>query len=394
MAVLERSLDQVEVQLMHYPTALLVRYRGALDEAALKRAYDALAMRNPLLRASIQRDETAYRFLVRPQDSARVAVHSGDDASYLREVAALWDTTRAVAQLTIIRGSGEGFVAMHTDHAMADGRAKYGLMTQLWKLYADIVRGVDVPVVHSTTLPLSPARVLAARLGKPEPSLPDLTKQLESVLLGQKYVSLSEEDTAQLVRTARARGTSVHALIAGTAMVIQRGYLQAGVGAVPMVCRSPVDLRGRMRPPLEATDVTNFAGVQMAQVEVRDCDDPVVIGKEIKEQIEAGIARDEPIRELTMRAPGETEEFSEAGLNIATVTNLGACPDFATAPDVDLVDFEVYTYSSVFSHPGYVAYTYRGRLKFQLIYRKETNSESVIDEIAGQLKDRLTWFSA
>lgn len=391
MPIMERGLDQIEQQLLNKPTAVLVRYRGVLDEAALRWAYEVLSRRHPLLRGAVSRGEAGWVFRAAPSDQARVVVREGDDTSYLRELAKSWDYTASLAQLTVCRGAGNGVVAMTTDHAMADGPAKFGLMTQLWDLYAAKVRGAT-PVTSGGLLPASPARLLADYLGRPEPALPDAGKPPESHVLGQKHVSLSEEDTARLVQTARDMGTSVHSLLAGVVMLVQRAHLGAEE-AVSMACRSTVDLRPRMRPPLAPTDVTSFAGLQVAQVYVRHSDDPVTIGKEIKEQLETGITRNEPAHDLASRVPGEPEAFGGAGLHIATVTNLGVSAGFGEVPGLDLEDFQMFSYTGSFSHPTYVAHTYRGRLNFQVAYRPDTFDAAEIDDIAGALLERLRWFS-
>lgn len=394
ITVLKRHLDGIELQLMNKPTALIVKYCGHLDEDALGKAYDCVATRHPFVTGYIGKDLDGYFIEVRPDSTTQFVVHEAEDLSFLREVSASWDLERAVAQLTVIRGTSGGFVAMHTDHAISDGTVKYRLLQELWEFYAEIVAGNRVAVSPNGSLPHSPARLLAKHLGLSDKKLdgsPDDVKA-DSFILSQKYISLSEEDTSQLVHAAQAMGTSVHALLCGTVLVTQRNHIKTGDGSVLMACRTPVNIRKRLEPPVGPIEVTNFGGLQVAKVQVRKNDDPVAIGKEVKDQLDSGIARGEPVRELAVRTPGEMESFGGPGLSIATVTNMGTVAEFARAEGLEIVDFQIFSHALAFSHPGYAVYTYSRRLNIQVMYRPELHSVAEIDEISSGVIGRLRSF--
>jgi hypothetical protein len=157
-----------------------------------------------------------------------------------------------------------------------------------------------------------------------------------------------------------------------------------------MVCRSPVNLRGRLGGVrIGATEVSNLSGLHVAQVSVRRNDDPISVGVMVKGQLDAGIAGEDPVRDILGRFPGKQDAFSEPTLDVVNVSNLGNIPELPRPTGLELSDFRIMTQKSGNSQPGYVAYSYAGRLGIQVVCRADLYTEEQVGLLVGGLDRQL-----
>jgi hypothetical protein len=387
---LRRYLDRFDQQQLDKQTAVIVHFTGQVDEAALAEAYEALARAHPVLRGCIRAADDGYLLDVSPQGRLHFVVAEDVGVEFLHETVQTWDLREKVAQLTLLRRASGGLLAMHTDHSIADGEVKLTLLRQLLQHYTDIINGIPVSVDAGLRLPTGAEEILAAwRPGNFEPGKGTGTLAYESFPFGQRYLRFSRSQTADLLEAARIGGTSMHAIICGAALTAQRTHVDTSSAAQPMICRTPVNLRARLADVIGSTTVTNLSGLHIAHVEVARDSNPLVIGREVKAQLDAGIAAGTPVQDILDRYPGKPEAFSDPTLSVANISNLGVIPLFPQPASMTITDFQILTQKSGYSHPGYVAYTYGGRVTVQLVYNTEVYTSTQIDALAGTFAARL-----
>ncbi|GHE98810.1 hypothetical protein GCM10017786_34700 [Amycolatopsis deserti] len=384
---LERQLDNIELQVMHYPSAVVVEYQGELVPEAMQEAYWQLCRRHPVLRTRVER-RGADHFLVMPDETfPEVAVHDGGGEEHLRRVGLEWRLDRAVSQLTVVTGSGRGLVAMFTDHLIADGKAKSALFDELCALYGAILNGTPLSVEVGTALPAAPTDVLRSRVG--DEAMPPVVhvsdpRDFVGVEALRRYIRLTERQTSRLVAVAKANGTSVHAVLCGVILLAQRRHW-TDTAESKMVCLAPVNLRERVSPRVGALDTTNFIGVSPAEVKVEPDTDPIALGREVKQLLETAIANRQPEQEILARTSGSQSPPVGQDLGTAAISNLGVVPEYPQVPLLRIVDFQVFTHCVKGATPSYAAYTYQGRLGIEAFYRSDLYPAAQADGLVAEI---------
>ncbi|MTD59002.1 phthiocerol/phthiodiolone dimycocerosyl transferase family protein [Amycolatopsis pithecellobii] len=388
---LERNLDNIELQAMHHVSAYVVVYEGEVDLTSMHEAYRLLCVRHPVLRARVERVGTRYRFRVPESGSPRVAVHRSGGENHLREVGRRWRPDDAVAQLTLVKGETRGLVAMFTDHAIADGKAKLAYLHELLRLYGEIVAGTRPIAEPGRSLPDTPSQTLRARVGS-EAMPPVVNESDPRDFLGaealRRYIRLSPNQTKRLVAVARQNKTTVYAVLCGVILLAQRRYWQKEPPAT-MICLAMVNLRERVTPRVGALDTTNFIGVSPAEVKVEADTDPIALGREVREFLENAIAQRRPEQEILARTTGSQSPPVGQDLGTAAISNLGVVSDFPVVPNVRITDFQIFTQSIKGATPSYGVYTYQGCLSIEAFYRSDlyphSQADSLVEDISREI---------
>lgn len=391
--ILQRYLDDVESSLRNSSPSRVVEYQGKVDEEALSRAFHLLCVHHPVLGGRIRVDGQGYLLYVPPGHFPELKVCNGDKGLMLREIRRPWDPAHAVAALTLIRDDGGGFVVMRVNHAVFDGTSWGAMFGELWRLYTDVVKGINIPV-EPEPLPKSSYELLKQRwseaLSKRSPSISGPPNGVCSVL--DRVISLSEEDTRRLIVAARNERLSVHTLVSGSLLASLRARA-ALREPVRMVCWSPVNLRNRVTPRVGATETTHFLGIHKAQMAVPADADAVVVGREIKTQLDSAIAR----RELSV---DPLEMFSNVETSLeqhyakAVVTNVGVLPALSHPPGLVITDMRSWSQTTSTPFPGYSISTYEGKLRIICLYPSSRFDDGEVDQLvkdtAGQLRRIVT----
>lgn len=388
---LQRYLVGIEIQMKGSAPSFAVEFRGTVHPAALSRAFELLYTHHPVLRGRIRRDDKGYLLYVPPNHHPELAILHGNERTLQREAQSPWDITRAVAKLTLIRSETEGFIALRADHAIVDARSLGALFGELWRLYTDIVNGSDTSVDRGVSLPSSPTDLIRQRWGriKAEPSTTRTGTPRRVCEALRRRIVLTEYDTTRLLAAARAQRTSVHALVCGAILVALRAH-ETQTEPAPMACRSVVDLRNRVRPPVGSTETTNFLGFHIAEVSVSENADPIIIGREVKKQLDNVIARRELLDMLDIRSSQLSTSLQQHLANVS-ITNAGVIPRLAQPADLAITDFLVLPphkkKSAMF--PTYAAYTYDKQLSILCGYPSDFFTDEEVEEIVSRTTAQL-----
>lgn len=365
---LERYLDGREVGALGAAPVQAAEYQGSIDKSAMARAFELLSAQYPVIRARIRGDKQGYLLYVPPGHHPAMKVLKGDEATVQQQAQLPWNPTHALAKLQLIHGEDQGYVALRTDHAIANAGSFATMFRDLWRFYTDIVNGSDVCIEASVTLPRSPVELFCERWDYTEcapstsqPNTPLRYADLPAYKALQARIQLTEQVTSTLIEASRTHKTSVHGLVCGAILATQRNYLSATREPIPMTCLSAVALGKLVHPPVEPTESTNFHRTHRAVVDVAVNSDPVSVGQEIKAQLNAAIER----RQLLAKYPLHTllETPLESRFHIASVSNFGTVGPFPQPTGVRILDWRLFGREvTALVFPIYVVYRYGGQL--------------------------------
>ncbi|MET9326351.1 hypothetical protein [Tsukamurella sp. NPDC003166] len=271
-----------------HPTtcAFELTVRGPLDIDALSDALAALRAEHPALDAAVAPSGDGFAF-VTPGVGAGISDEPGD---------LLVDPTSALARLHIAPLGDRHRVALAVSHALADGTHLFALFARLWSHYTALVRtgatttaephpfprsaqavlaGLDVPKVSTGRARLDGARWYGAApvLGSAD--------RADEHLPEAASLRFSPATTARFREAAQ--GIGVSALLSGVLLCAERaGFLDEDPAApIRIGAMTLVDLRHRVRPFLDPTEVTNFVGASYAAPEITCGTDPAGLGSAV-----------------------------------------------------------------------------------------------------------------
>lgn len=244
----------------------VLRIRGPLTAARVRRALALLADRHPLLRARLERSPAGYRFtLAGPPPALAFAEEGALDgdwqAAEAREVAAPVDPELALWRTLLLRDprapEGPHTLLWTLHHAIADGLGVAALARQLLELCDADLRGAAIELRPRPLLP--PAEALLSDVTGPSAQespapapAPAPRPHLRPSPVAERrpfnvHRALAPERLAALHARARGEQTTVNAALAAAMLLAERRLGDEGPGALTTI----VSLRGRCVPPVE-----------------------------------------------------------------------------------------------------------------------------------------------
>lgn len=357
-------------------TGRSVLVSGALDIRVLRRAFADLRTSYPVLRCRIAADPAVLRT---PRGRGpRLRLRTGDPSVVPLPRRAL-RPDRALGYLDVVRAGDLARVTLYVHHAVADAGHCLALFARLWELYTERVETGRATVrEHPLPLPLehhvlegglSRAGVsgLEVAVAPASPPPPPTGHAPGPQALARPYrLVLDPAATARLTGYARAHGVSMNGVV--TAALL-RAFAELAPDRGPVRCVYPVDLRTRLRQPVEPTGGTNMAGLAAFTAEIDRADDPLELAQLVASTLRHDLAEG-IVQQSVLHFPdfyGDRRVHSLAG-HVA-VTNTGAVRPFTVPAGLEVVDYEI-VYLSAHPRPSagasaavtFLVYTYAGRL--------------------------------
>ncbi|KQX94470.1 protein kinase [Streptomyces clavifer] len=357
---------------------LFCTLRGQVDAGALSVAFDAVTQASPTLRSRIAPDGRGFALHLLPEsERPRLITRTGHEDARRAELNAPLPVGGPLVRAVLVStpGGDRHLFVLAVDHTISDGHSIIALHNTVWEHYRALVEGgADAPEALSAG-EVRKASAAAPRWPRPVSALlPDADPVAVAAYLERRIeetrrhpvqllpydvprpagggsepaadgrievcrLTLDEERTDRLRRTAREAGLSVHSLVAASLLTTARGRLE-GDGPRTLGCLSPVDLRSRLSPPLPAAVMVPAVTAHLQSVDVAGDTDPMVLARTVHTRLRDSIARADQENELRIT----TEVPRNPALQTATViaTNMGVVagprlPAGLHATDVRLV---------------------------------------------------------
>lgn len=405
---IQRYLDDIEIALKDHTGNMVMEYEGEVDVKAMSRTFELLCEANPVLRARITRDTKGYLVQVSPDHTPELEVFDGNGELMQSEIDRPWDGSTGVTRLMLFREKTNGMLALQVDHAVFD-RNIGGIIAELWKNYTDIIQGVEVSITPGSTLPRPPYEIMRKWL----PDLPaaNTSRAEPARTLVGRIVHRSNFDTdrtERIMNVARRNDLSMHGVLCGSLLSAIRAA-ETGSESIPLVCLSVVDIRARIKPPVDFRETANCFASHMATVAVGPDDDPLNIGRSVVEQLNSAIENHDllipgigPSRS-DIDNDGSRSYLSELArtykLDVPTekrkhmtaVSNGGVLPPIPHPPGMKVRNMWAASPSRGYTvNQNHAFFTHEKRLHLTSIYPDNLFTEAEASGISQQIEEKLT----
>ncbi|TDD70723.1 hypothetical protein E1262_08725 [Jiangella aurantiaca] len=391
---LRRNLDHIESRGLGYAPTKAARFSGHIDPEALESAFQLLQWRYPLLAARVLHVGDQQILEVPAGHVASIRVITGGSEQLWDYVGEPWDPANGVAKVTLIADDDGGYVALRADHSIIDGRSWDVMFDDFWDIYARITEDEALPEEPRGQLPLPPTHFIERAFGAD--ALNDVRAIKGSTVrtrIHQGRIDFGPDETRAVRAAARARDTTVHAMICGAIMIAQRAFADPDPESLPMACLTVVDFRQLIDPPIKPTDTTCFVHTSKADIDVAPDSDAFELGQNIKTQLVRSIGA--PRELLAFSATSYLASLDsgrvEDRLRVAYVTNTGVLPTARHPRNARIVDYEkglLPESASIF--PAYQVYTYGGRLTIRHLYPSDAFDAQQVTALTEAIRKELT----
>ncbi|MTD59662.1 phthiocerol/phthiodiolone dimycocerosyl transferase family protein, partial [Amycolatopsis pithecellobii] len=284
------------------------------------------------------------------------------------------------------------------NHATLDGRHLTAVFTELWEIYTQLVNGVPV-TAEPGTLPESNHALMRDRFNGMigiSPAKPDDFGELPDYTIFQHVIELDQRQSSIVLRAARGRGLTVHALLCSIVIETQLSTLVDTSESVTCTCWSPVDLRNRVTPPVGATETTNFLAMHRTDITYTSSTPWYEIGLKLQKDLKAAL-NDKRLGlsggTLTVdsaidRAPANGRSL-DPHLGAVSVSNYGTLPTLPTPGDMRITKFHSIADRLGTPYPNFSAFTMDGSLSVISRYRSDHYTQDEVKLLVKNTTARL-----
>ncbi|MFI9407900.1 hypothetical protein [Nocardia sp. NPDC052316] len=366
---------------------------GRLDIDLLRAAFLALTDRNPVLYARI--GQAGDRYYLEPQEPYALPfeISDGDPDEFLSAPVDSLDQSEHVARLQVVRRGDIAAVAFTFNHVIADGNAAAALVWEVWANYTALVEVGELSAAAPRPIPFGPQQLLDPHDAHP-PQLPPTEFQSPAThltgatsLARLTTVQLDADRTTGIIEAVRARGTTMHAAVAGAVIAAERSLIDR-TGSVPMLVRSTVDFRALLPLPIEVLDITNGIGNVITGQLVGPDDPPLRLGETVVSDIRARVADGQAVYSSIGFFP--TPQLAAAAPPISYIGNVGRIPELKVPAELAITDIRLASPSFPTNAAMYLVYTYGGRLTISVLQPVDGITEARQQQLTDRIIDGLT----
>ena len=266
MGMLEHGFD-----CMHHIGAFVIVQiaclDGALGEATLRRALDALQLMHPLLRVHVRGPGGIFEARGTEPIPLRVVERDGPEGWRSEALAQLHQPIpygrHPLLRAVWIRGADNGELILVSNHAVLDGAAGVVLVRDLLDLCARVDGGEALPPAAAAAVSVPPIdQCLPEQAHGPKPKfmLPPLLPVDTPARAAERrshveYFSVARETMRGVQERCREEGTTVNGAICAAALLAVRSAL---TGDREVSLQSQVGVRGALVPPVSEDTIGCF----------------------------------------------------------------------------------------------------------------------------------------
>ena len=368
-----------------------VRTAGRLDLAALATAYETVCRAHPQFAAALDVEDEGYVFVESavPPD-ARIG-----DGDLDRPLAGIdLDQHRALSGLNVVRDGEAASVCLVAHHSIADAHHAIDVLATLWSCYTDLVGGVPAGLPRHA-FPRSLEDLLAERgvtTAAPGAGASRVRPLPERAAVVRDVVQhrMTAAETAAVAEFSRREHVTVNGLLSGAILLAESEIRDLPLAE--LVYRFTVNLRGRLTPPVGATEGTNVLGGAGFTATGDMTPDAAGIGRVIGEQLRAGLADgsvQRSIVDMVSRTPSAdaTPWATDAAPAVVSMMNWGRIPPMRTPEGLALTGLRSSSSIREFTAlGGYVVSTFGGRIGIDLAWPED---DPELPGRLGSLREQL-----
>ena len=368
----------------------ILRVEGNLDIEVLRRAFDALVVQNPVLKARVVDN------VLEPRDSVELPfeVRTGDPDEFSNGYVKPFKQNEFLARVEVVQDGAVADVGLTLSHVIADGNAAVTFLGGLWANYTSIVEAGAPLAITPRSIPFGPQHVIDPATVPPLAGLPVAAEFLApashlaagSSAPVREIIRLTRAETTALAARVRELGATVHTAVTGAVLATERSLIPQD-GPLPMLVRSSVDFRALLPTPIEVLDGTNFFGIVMTGVNVAKSDSVLTVGEEVIADMRAHVA-DGSVQYGSVR-PWPTKELEAVAPPVSYITNVGRIPAFTLPSDLRGTRMGFLKLYLPAKASMYGVFTYAGELTIDISLPSAGLDEAGRAELVRGIRDRL-----
>jgi hypothetical protein len=253
---------------------------GEVDVDAMSAAFDALLQAHPVLAGHLESGPDGLHQIVADDFlHPGLWVTGGEGRPAAPTARMRLNQTVSLVNLRLHFADGHAELTLYSHHCMVDGQHQFGLLSELFSWYTDLVLTGRIDPVVTQPAP-RPLEVLLEERGIRKQSRSGIERFLPAMFAYELPPStrnsaggdpalpeqvptarcrLTESETANVVTFCRTSKLSLNAVI-GAAVLMAEWQIRKTPN-IPIPYLYPVDLRLLLTPPVEATESTNPLGI-------------------------------------------------------------------------------------------------------------------------------------
>jgi hypothetical protein len=316
------------------PIVASVTLDGPVDPVFLAQACRLLVRDYPLLRCRIRETDDGLALVALEDDGPNLVEGLPGFAAELS--APLADG--AVSRMSFLPAQDGTIVRLTVSHAVSDARLVVLLLHTLLRYYTTLLSGDTPPPTGRPVFdgPLEERLLGRYEPGRPEssgtagppiqlsgPGVPDGHAPAQRDFVARHLV-IGPAETAALVAVAKNNGSTVTDVLYGTICCAIREQYPGSDRALPVAVGVPVDLRGRLDPPVAPDEQFCCVGRCVVNVDVEVGARPIAVGQRVGVRVREAIEQSAPQRLLLAEC---LDPAAPQPMTSVVVSNIGTLDD-------------------------------------------------------------------
>lgn len=418
LSVMEQAMELLNRQKGSFNIVIISRIKGEISEEILRQALDTVQSIHPLLSSRIIGTLDNLEFTSEGTEKIPLSVvvqnpnESWEDV-VREELNKTIDSSSCLLRCVLIYKQSEiktSYLIATVHHAISDGLSCISLLSEILKYYQIIACGNPIDVDCVPALPpldqLLPKWMQGDRgfsegkefllksqskmlLHKPESLESGETVSLESRSCGMTHRFLEKELVQKLIELCHQENTTVHgALCAAMLLTVANEIKRKEARKINVSCRSYVDLRRRLEPPISHANMGFLASfltsLHIIEPEISFWN----LSRDITKDIELGLERKDIFKPLMMLKIMVERYLGAPDVSPATisVTNIGRTNISHVYGDLELEEISFVPSKAIFGKIFTVAVTtFNGKMLLNFVASQPSISQDTIEMLANSV---------
>ncbi len=415
LSVTEQAMELLNRQNGSLNIVTISRIKGEIRKEILRQALDAIQSIHPLLNSRIVGTLAHLEFTNQGTGKIPLCVVSqGINDNWqdvvTEELNKTIDSSQVLLRCVLIYKQSEintSYLITTVHHAISDGLSCISLQSEILKCYQIIASGDSIDIDCESAIPpleeLLPKWMkgkkgidkgkwfllkmkLQMLLHKPETLESEETVPIESRSCGMSHRFLEKELTQKLIELCRQEKTTVQgALCAAMLLTVANKISREKPRSIKVSCRSYVDLRRRLEPPIKQKNMGFLASFLTSFHQIKPQMSFWDLSRDITNNIELGLKRKDffkPLMMLRKILEYYIDNPDELLLTIS-VTNIGRVNISEVYGDLEIEEISFLLSNAIFGKMFAVATaTFQEKMLLNFIASKPSLSQETIEMLA------------
>jgi len=415
LSVTEQAMELLNRQNGSLNIVTISRIKGEIRKEILRQALDAIQSIHPLLNSRIVGTLDHLEFTNQgtgkiPLCVVSQGINDNWEDVVTEELNKTIDSSQVLLRCVLIYKQSEintSYLITTVHHAISDGLSCISLQSEILKCYQIIASGDSIDIDCESAIPpleeLLPKWMKGKKgidkgkwfllkmklqmvLHKPETLESEETVAIESRSCGMSHRFLEKELTQKLIELCRQEKTTVQgALCAAMLLTVANKISRKKPRSIKVSCRSYVDLRRRLEPPIKHNNMGFLASFLTSFHQIKPQMSFWDLSRDITNNIELGLKRKDIFKPLMLfrKILEYCIDNPDELLLTISVTNIGRVNISEVYGDLEIEEISFLLSNAIFGKMFAVATaTFQEKMLLNFIASKPSLSQETIEMLA------------